>query len=65
MVIMIIIATWRQRLVRPKKTVNEENVEKLRINNDISEYSKLSQKDHKHRKLLIQNKDPLVDLQKI
>ena len=46
---MIIIATRRQRLVRPKKTVNEENVEKLRIIHVINEYSKLAQKEHKRR----------------
>ena len=53
------------RLVRPKKTINEENVEKLRISHVISEYSKLAQKKYKCKKLLIPNKDPLLDLQKI
>ena len=50
MVIIITIATWRQRLTRPEKTVNKENAEKLRISRDISEYSKLSQKDYKCKK---------------
>ena len=49
MVIMIIIATWWQRFVRPKKTVNEENVEILRISHVISEYNKLAQKEYKRK----------------
>ena len=41
---MIIITTWRQRVIRPKNTVKEENMEKLRICHVISEYNKLAQK---------------------